>query len=442
MRGRFFRILVLLLIGFVAASPSIAQGRRVALVIGNSEYKHTPRLDNPKHDAADMATTLGNLGFAVMEGRDLDKASMDLKIRDFAQALRGAQVGLFFYSGHGLQVAGQNYLVPIDAELTTASAIDFDMVRLDLVHRAMERETNTNILIMDACRDNPLARNLARALGTRSAQIGRGFAPMESGEGTLIGFSTQPGNVALDGTGRNSPYVAALLKYMTTPGDDVSTILINVRNDVMQATGRRQVPWEHSAMTARFYFVPAKTTAQQVELEFWASVKDSTSSAVLGTYLERYPNGEFAPIARALSEQYERRLKSQLALEAEVKRLAASKAAEDAPKAAEANATKREPEEILASSQFDGTWRVEWSNNQHCRRKTDTANWTVSKGLLVTGGGHRGTVDGGGQLLVSYPCRLNPGKTCRIQARLQSGHGAGNFFGRDGCGGKVTFTRM
>src|SRR6476620_9252439 len=93
MRGRFFRILVLLLIGFVAASPSIAQGRRVALVIGNSEYKHTPRLDNPKHDAADMATTLGNLGFAVMEGRDLDKASMDLKIRDFAQALRGAQVG-------------------------------------------------------------------------------------------------------------------------------------------------------------------------------------------------------------------------------------------------------------------------------------------------------------------------------------------------------------
>src|SRR4029077_8416451 len=154
---------------------------------------------------------------AVMEGRDLDKASMDLRMRDFAQALRGAQVGLFFYIGHGLQVAGQNYLVPIDAELTTASAIDFDMVRLDLVHRAMERETNTNILIMDACRDNPLARNLARALGTRSAQIGRGFAPMESGEGTLIGFSTQPGNVALDGTGRNSPYVAALLKYMTTP---------------------------------------------------------------------------------------------------------------------------------------------------------------------------------------------------------------------------------
>jgi uncharacterized caspase-like protein len=103
------------------------------------------------------------------------------------------------------------------------------MVRLDLVHRTMERESNTNILIMDACRDNPLARNLARALGTRSTQIGRGLAAVESGEGTLISFSTQPGNVALDGTGRNSPYAAALLKHIAIPGDDLPTILINVR---------------------------------------------------------------------------------------------------------------------------------------------------------------------------------------------------------------------
>jgi Caspase domain len=216
---------------------------------------------------------------------------------------------------HGLQVGGQNYLVPIDAKLTTASAIDFEMVRLDLVHRTMERETNTNILIMDACRDNPLARNLTRALGTRSTQIGRGLAPVESGEGTLISFSTQPGNVALDGTGRNSPYVAALLKHITTP-DDLPTILINVRNDVMQATSRRQVPWEHSALTAKFYFIPPlppKPTAEQLELLFWTSVKNSTSPAVLGTYLERYPTGEFAPIARALIEHYDRQLKLELA---------------------------------------------------------------------------------------------------------------------------------
>jgi Caspase domain len=168
MPGRLSRIVVLLLMGSLAASPGVARNKCVALVIGNSDYKHTPRLENPKNDAADMAAQLKKLGFAVMEGRDLDKAGMDRTIRDFAETLGGAQVGLFFYAGHGLQVGGQNYLVPIDAKLTTASAVDFEMVRLDLVHRTMEREAGTNILMMDACRDNPLARNLARALGTRS----------------------------------------------------------------------------------------------------------------------------------------------------------------------------------------------------------------------------------------------------------------------------------
>jgi uncharacterized caspase-like protein len=309
----FQRALFSLFVLLVGAIPAAPAQKRVALVIGNSDYKHTPRLANPKNDAADVAAMLKKLQFSVIEGRDLDKAGMDRTVRDFAGVLAGAQVGLFFYAGHGLQFNGQNYLVPVDAKLTTASAIDFEMVRLDLVQRAMERETTTNILIMDACRDNPLARNLARALGTRSTQIGRGLAPVESGEGTLISFSTQPGNVALDGRGRNSPYATALLKHAATPGDDLPTILINVRNDVMKETERRQVPWEHSAMTARFYFIPPRPTGQQIELQFWMSVKDSTNPAVLGTYLERYPAGEYAPIARALVEQHDRRLKLELA---------------------------------------------------------------------------------------------------------------------------------
>lgn len=308
----FQRMLFALVVLALGAVSSAHAQKRVALVIGNSEYKHTPRLANPKNDAADMTAVLKKLQFSVIEGRDLDKAAMDRTIRDFAEALTGTQVGLFFYAGHGLQVGGQNYLVPIDAKLTMASAIDFEMVRLDLVHRTMEREATTNILIMDACRDNPLARNLARALGTRSTQIGRGLALVESGEGTLISFSTQPGNVALDGTGRNSPFAAAFLKHIETPGDDLPTILINVRNDVMQATGRRQVPWEHSAMTAKFYFIPPRPTGQQIELQFWMSVKDSTNPAVLGTYLQRYPAGEYASIARALVEQYDRQLKLEL----------------------------------------------------------------------------------------------------------------------------------
>jgi len=170
-RSTFVSVLLLML---AAAGSAFASDKRVALVIGNSTYQQTTKLENPKNDAADLAVALTSLGFKVIEGIDLDKAGMDRKIRDFAEALSGADIGLLFYAGHGMQVGGQNYLVPIDARLTTAAALDFEMVRLDLVQRT----------ILDACRDNPLARNLARAMGTRSAQIGRGLAAAESGVGT------------------------------------------------------------------------------------------------------------------------------------------------------------------------------------------------------------------------------------------------------------------
>jgi uncharacterized caspase-like protein len=210
----------------------------------------------PPGKAAEAAAAFRAHGFQVIDGFDLDKPAFERKVRDFAAALVGAEVGVFFYAGHGMQVSGQNYLVPVDAQLKTPSALDFEMVRLDLVQRTMEREAPTNILFLDACRDNPLAPNLARAMGTRSTDIGRGLAAAESGIGTLISFSTQPGNVALDGAGRNSPFAGALLKYMTSANDDLSAILIAVRNDIMRETQRRQVPWEHSALTGRFYVSP------------------------------------------------------------------------------------------------------------------------------------------------------------------------------------------
>ena len=190
-------------------------------MIGNSAYRHAAQLQNPKNDAADISAVLTRLGFKVITALDLDKQGMDRAIRDFAGALPGAEVGVLFYAGHGLQVGG-NYLVPIDAELTTAAALDFELDRLDLLQRTMEREAATNVLFLDACRDNPLSRNLARSMGTRSAEIGRGLAATELGVGTLISFSTQPGNVALDGSGRNSPYASALLKLIAKPGEDLS----------------------------------------------------------------------------------------------------------------------------------------------------------------------------------------------------------------------------
>ena len=221
---------------------------------------------------------------------------------------------MFFYAGHGLLVSDQNYLVPVDAQLSTVSALDFEMVRLDLVHRTMEREAQTSILFFDACRDNPLARNLARAMGTRSAEIGRGLAPVQGGVGTLISFSTQPGKVALDGKGRNSPFAGALVRQLGASNDDLSAILIAVRNDVMKETDRRQVPWEHSALTGRFFFNPAAqapAAAPQAcpapaahlrsseAAEAWNATKDTTNVAVLGAFVARYRDTFFAELARA-----------------------------------------------------------------------------------------------------------------------------------------------
>lgn len=300
------------LLAVLAATSSSAHAqKRVALVIGNSAYQHTSQLSNPRNDATDMVAALMKHGFQVIEGFDLDKAAFERKVRDFSGALKGAEAGLFFYAGHGLQVGGQNYLVPIDAKAESEDALDWEMLKVDVVHRAMERSTNTNILFLDACRDNPLARNLARAMGTRSAHIGRGLATIESGVGTLISFSTQPGNVALDGTGRNSPFAGALIKQLSSSSDDLSAMLISVRNDVMKETQRKQVPWEHSALTGRFYFrsapgegqISQTTTGHESEAaKVWASIKESSNQAVLEAFIKQFDNTVYSAMARGRVE--------------------------------------------------------------------------------------------------------------------------------------------
>jgi hypothetical protein len=311
---RFLALLCALTI--MAGSTAAQAERRIALVIGNSVYQNTAELKNPRNDASDMAGSLRRLGFEVFEGHNLDKRSMERMIRQFGVKLAGADLALFFYAGHGVAIGGQNYLVPVDAKLASEGDADFEGLPLNLVLKQMEREAKTSIVLLDACRDNPLARNLARTMGTRSSQVSQGLAEVKTGVGTLIGFSTQPGNVATDGAGRNSPYAEALLRHMETPGKDVSGVLIAVRNDVLKATDGRQVPWEHTSLTGQVYLKaepspaslasarpPATNPAayeRELELSYWNSVKDSRSPVQLQTYLDRYPSGTFANLARAM----------------------------------------------------------------------------------------------------------------------------------------------
>jgi hypothetical protein len=304
--------------------------KRVALVIGNSAYQNTSELRNPSNDASDVAAALTRLGFRVTDGRDLDKRAMERTIRQFGLALEGADIALFFYAGHGIQVGGQNHLIPVDARLASEGDVDFETLPLSLVLKQMEREAKTSLVLLDACRDNPLARNLARSMGTRAITIGTGLAEVKTGIGTLIGFSTQPGNVAADGLGRNSPYAGALLKHIEDSAKDVSGILVDVRNDVLKATNGTQVPWEHTSLTGQVYFrteavpppeppapAPASPSGRnydkEMEIAFWNAVKDSKNPAVLKTYLDRFPKGTFAGLARVLMEEADKSIRTSAA---------------------------------------------------------------------------------------------------------------------------------
>lgn len=237
-----------------AQAPGTAQGgKRVALVIGNSNYQFSSKLANPGNDSQDIAKALRTLGFDVVEGRDLDRRGMDDALRQFARKLDGAGLAILFYSGHGVQVNERNYLIPIDARIERASDLGLDAVDVQRIIEQMEAEKRVNLIFLDACRDNPLTRSLAAKSGTRSSSASMGLAPIQSAAGTLIAYATQPNNVAFDGDGRNSPFTTALLKYMVVPGLEVELMMKQVRLEVMAATAEKQVPWGHSSLIGNVF---------------------------------------------------------------------------------------------------------------------------------------------------------------------------------------------
>jgi hypothetical protein len=241
-----------LLLSLVSASPAQAE-KRVALVIGNSAYQNVTKLDNPRNDAALMAETLGGLGFTLIGGRaqlDLDKPAMDSAVQNFGRQVQGADVALFYYAGHGVQVSGANYLVPISANPTREADVDFQMVDVNLVLRQMQGSgTRLNMVILDACRNNPFgARGLRASDG--------GLAQMRAPEGTLISYATQPGHVEQDGTDGHSPYTKALASTIKQSGLDIFQTFNQVGLAVKRETGGSQQPWVSSSpIDGTFYFV-------------------------------------------------------------------------------------------------------------------------------------------------------------------------------------------
>ena len=245
-----------------AAAPTMAAGRRVALVVGNGAYAHVKALPNPPNDAHAIAKSLRDIGFTVSEGIDLDRATMQKTIRDFLREAARSQVAVVYYAGHGVQIDGRNYLVPIDLAFQAGGRMTDAMVDVDSIMAGLDDQLRTNIFILDACRNNPMAPQVASAGPNRGIEAGSGLAAPASlgagstlGAGTLIAFATAPGQVALDGEGANSPFSAALSRHIGTPGLEVQQMLTRVRAEVVAATKSKQVPWSNSSLLGEVYLV-------------------------------------------------------------------------------------------------------------------------------------------------------------------------------------------
>jgi N-acetylmuramoyl-L-alanine amidase len=294
--------------------PSRIGEHRVALVIGNAHYAHASALSNPVNDAEAMTTVLTRLGFEVFTGLDLNLRTIGDVQGEFENILlENPDVALLFYAGHGLQVDGKNYLIPIDAEITQKAHLASRALLFDDLLDPMAAHASTSIIFLDACRDNPFARNLLRTLDLSISRkpgdpmpttgpIRGGLARIEKVAGTFIAYATAPDTVAYDGKGPNSPFTGALLKHIEAPGISISDMMIDVRNSVLAETHGRQEPWDQSSLRTRFCFAPKieppplATKMMEAAAE-WGAIQHTASLSILLHYRERYQDSPWAEYA-------------------------------------------------------------------------------------------------------------------------------------------------
>jgi hypothetical protein len=281
-------------IGLIAAlilallSDSALAERRVALVIGNANYKKINRLENPVNDAPDISEALRKVGFEVIVKTDTDKGGFDRALSEFARKAAGSDAALFYYAGHGIQYQKQNYLLPVDIEVEDYNDVEFQAVNVTRVMTALERTTGVKIIILDACRDNPLDRMLSQS--TRSAYgATRGLARIDRTEGLVIAYATAPDQVAQDGSGRNSPFTEALIRRLAEPGLEIATLFRRVTQDVYERTNGRQRP-EVSISLLSDYFLNLGDSDGLV----WGRIRDSADPADFRAFMAKYPNSPFA----------------------------------------------------------------------------------------------------------------------------------------------------
>jgi hypothetical protein len=302
---RVFLTAVLLLV----CQPAFAE-KRVALVLGNSAYQNVAKLPNPVNDGAVIAATLKDAGFDVVDSRhDLPAAETRRVLRDFADRARDADIALVYYAGHGIEVDGANYLIPVDAKLERDTDVYDEAFSLDRVLLAIEPAKKLRLIILDACRDNPFSKNMKRTVASRA--IGQGLAKVEpTSPNMLIAYSAKAGSTAADGDGKNSPFTIALSKHLTTPGLDVRRAFGFVRDDVLKTTGNRQEPFVYGSLGGedvplvpiKAAPAPAPNPQAEARRDYELALQIGNKSAV-NAFLVQYPDGFYASLAKLQLEK-------------------------------------------------------------------------------------------------------------------------------------------
>jgi uncharacterized caspase-like protein len=350
----------------LVCEPAFAE-KRVALVLGNSAYQNAPLLTNPINDGSVVAAKLKEAGFDVVDSRhDLSATATRRALRDFEDNARDADIAVVYYAGHGIEVDGTNYLIPIDAKLERDTDVYDEALSLDRVLVSLEPAKQLRLVILDACRDNPFAKSMKHTVASRS--IGRGLAKIEpSSPNTLIAYSAKAGSTAQDGDGKNSPFTIALAKHLTTPGLDVRKAFGFVRDDVLKSTGNRQEPFVYGSLGGDDVpLVPARAAppepapsspAQSPQAEVrrdYELALQIGNKAAFGAFLAQYPDGFYASLAKlqlekvAAEEARVAATEKAQAAEAERARLAAAGAQKDAQAKAEADAKAAEQARLAA----------------------------------------------------------------------------------------------
>ncbi len=308
-RFLFIGMLALAFLASVSATAASEEdaSKRIALVIGNSNYKTVPVLLNPRRDASAIADSLERLGFEVRRVLDGDQADFDKALQAFAADRRSADIALFYFAGHGIQINGENYLLPVSIKAPKVEALLEQSLGLNDVRADMQRaDPGLTIIFLDSCRDNPFGPVLTQRTGetVTPISIGKGLAKVSGAAGMLIAYATQPGEVAYDGFGEHSPFTESLLAHLEKPGLEIRLMLGRVREQVVEETQGGQVPWVEEAVLGEFYFSErpdiqkaAIDAADGYDLAFWRSISRSSDVRDFEAYLTKFPDGAFALLA-------------------------------------------------------------------------------------------------------------------------------------------------